>query len=441
MAEILIAGSTGGREHALGQAMDEATKTVAFTHGGNGGTRQLGENKAITGNAEIVQYALESGVELAVVGPEAPLVTGLADDLREAGIPTFGPGRDGARLEASKAYTARFNKAHGIRQPDYEIADNFADAMAFVHEHDADRYVIKADGLAGGKGVILPSSLSQALETVADMMDGSLFGDAGKQIVFQRRLAAAGPEISAFYVLDGQNFTLLPLSQDHKRLLDGDKGPNTGGMGAYTPAGLHEGIDDDELIDDLMDIGERITDGLVKEGIDYRGLVYAGTMRDIERGNQPSVLEINVRFGDPETQVVLAAMRDRGVSTYDLLNSAANGSLDPSVRGRYLGRGLGGAALTVCLAAKGYPLDPEKGKVVRGLDRAYEGVTVYHGGTKYEVGEDAICTSGGRVLYVTATGETIDIAAARAYRAIGEGAINFSGMQYRKDIAWQVRAA
>ncbi len=444
MTEVLVAGSTGGREHALGLAIyEDGMNHLTFTHGGNAGTRQIGNNVAAADVESVMPYAIDTEssklyeIELAVVGPEAPLVAGLADKLRAAGIPTFGPGADGAQLEASKAFTARFCEEFGISQPDFEVVDDQEAAYRFMKDRVPQSYVIKADGLAGGKGVVLPENESEAVQTVAGMLDGSLFGDAGKQIVFQRRLDSAGPEVSALYVLDGKHFALLPLSQDHKRLLDGDEGPNTGGMGAYTPVNFA----DAPLLDGLMDIGERLTNGLQKRGIDYRGVAYVGAMQDASKDNRPSVLEINVRFGDPETQVILVSLGQLGISAFELIQSAAHGSLDPSLRGSYLGRGLSQAAITVCLASENYPNKPVTGKVIHGLDNFYEGVTVHHGGTKYDLASGEVLTTGGRVLYVTAFGETIDRAATRAYAAIDERAIHFKGMQYRADIGWQARSA
>lgn len=435
--DVLIAGATGGREHALGLAlMEDGASGVEFTHGGNAGAHELGFVSDLTQNIDIANYAAKHAIDLVVVGPEGPLVDGLSDLLLARGVATFGPIKRGAELEASKVYTAEFNDEFGIPQPGYTVDVTIAGAVDAVKRRKPESYVIKADGLAGGKGVVLPDTKEEAEQTVTGMLSGEMFGQAGKRIMLQRRLDAAGPELSAMYVLDGSNFTLLPLAQDHKRLEDGDNGPNTGGMGAYAPVPFTE----PELIDDLLDIGSRITEGLQKRDIDYRGVVFAGIMLDKARRNKPSVLEINARFGDPETQVVLARLGQLGINRLDLLKSAANGSLDPSMRGAYLDKAIGGSALTVCLAAGGYPKTPADNVMIRGLNHKYEGVTIHHAGTKDGVNSGPLA-KGGRIVYVTAVGKDADQAATRAYAAIGENGVHFAGMRYRKDIAWQARSA
>jgi phosphoribosylamine--glycine ligase len=320
-----------------------------------------------------------------------------------------------------------------VPSPASEVADFVEPAAHYIDAHPPGSFVMKADGLAGGKGVLLPETRLEAQWALVEMMSGKMFGEAGRKIVFQERIR--GPELSAYIVADGKkagNFVLLPLAQDHKRLKDGDEGPNTGGMGAYAPVPL----ENDKLISQIMDIGERTVYGVKRLGIDYRGVYFIGLMLDENDSYQPKVIEYNVRFGDPETQPLVNVLKSTGVNLYDLFNDAAHGSIDSSIAGTAI-RAAGSAALTVCLAAEGYPSSPRKGDVVQGLDRDYPGVTIYHGGTAYGEESGAAIVNGGRVLYVTGRGETVKQAADCAYAAIGEQAIHFAGMQYRHDIGHQ----
>lgn len=429
MAEVMIAGTTGGREHVIGEVIAAGDHYASFSHG-NAGTANLGDNLGLSSIDEIVSFAERNEVNLVIVGPEAPLVAGIGDQLRLLGIPTFGPGADGAQLEASKAWAAEFCREFGIPAPESVVARSTGDALARASERPATSYVIKADGLAGGKGVIAPENHVEAQEGICNMMDNGLFGNAGRVVVFQKRLPQAGDELSAFFVVDGEHFMLLPLSQDHKRLKNNDKGPNTGGMGAYSPLEFVN----DRRVDEIMEIGQRTVDGLRLRKIDYRGVIYAGLMEDLDDGGRLKVLEYNVRFGDPEAQVILTGLRRVGIDLYDLLYSAARGGLDQTYAGMNVAKGVGEAALTICLAAKGYP-DPsqiKKGDAIHGLDGSYGGVTVYHGST--DIQGDRVVTNGGRALYVTAIGETLNQAATRANCAIGEDGVWFEGMQYRTDI-------
>ena len=440
MAEILILGSTGGREHALAEALSANHQNRVQLSHGNPGTTEYGLNHGITGDSEqqerlmtSLAYETRADLDLVVIGPEAPLVHGIADRLRGYGLKNvFGPGADGARLEGSKAFAAEFMHDAGIATPDTIVARSMSEALQYADDHDPGTYVIKADGLHGGKGVVLPENDSEAEETICEMMKGKKFGEAGRTIVFQERLY--GPEFSAYLVTDGVSFHLLPLAQDHKRLGEGDTGPNTGGMGAYTPVPFRT----PELVEDINDIGERTMQCLAKRGIDYRGVIFLGGIID-SRTNRASILEYNVRFGDPETQTLMAVLPEVGIDTYDLLSSAAQGNLEAGIPD--LNRNLGLAAISICLAAEGYPDQPQKGDVIYHLDRYSEGVTLHHGGTKEDDGQ--IVTDGGRVLYLTAVGEDVTEAAERAYRAIdteydGNG-VYFRGMQFRTDIGHQAR--
>ncbi len=416
--KTLVIGS-GGREHALAWRLEQSPSVsqVALWPG-NGGTARLGWNLDSTlfvGKDE-AEAIIDWAPELVVIGPEAPLVDGLADRLRAAGLATFGPGADGARLEGSKIFAKDFMQSHGIPTAESRRITSEAE-LAGALEAMGEAVVLKADGLAAGKGVILPDSRSEALQVGGDMLSGASFGEAGRSLLVEERLD--GYEVSLLAVLDGQNYYLLPASQDHKRALEGDRGPNTGGMGAYAPVpGLSE--------DDLADLGEQVFGaalrGLAADGMDYRGVLYAGLMMT---SAGPKVLEFNVRFGDPETQALMLMLEgDFG----QLLASAAKGSLDvKAVSHRE------GAAMVVVLASLGYPGKADTGHIMAGLDDDETAVT-FHAGTREEGGE--LVNSGGRVLGVTAWGRDLAQAADRCYRRIDN--IHFEGKTFRRDIGWRV---
>lgn len=378
---------------------------------------------------------------LVVIGPEAPLVQGLADELREKGYPVFGVGKEAAQYEASKSKATKMAREAGVLHPDTFIAEGQGmkqAALEYIEAHDPQGYVIKADGLAGGKGVVLPDSLKEARDTVEGMSSGALFDGAGKYIInFQKR--HRGPEVSAMVVVGAgkDDFVILPLSQDHKRLQDGDKGPNTGGMGAYAP--VPRSIVTPTQYQKIHDKAYASLAGMEREGIRYqRAVLYMGLMMAEglpEASKDDSILiEYNVRFGDPETQVILPLLTHAGVDVYRLLRSAAEGRLEkPKLDLEAIGYG----ALTVCLASAGYPASPQKGDPIHGLDKTYKDVVLQLAGTK-QAGEQVL-TAGGRVLYITGLGKTITEAATAAYAAIGEEGIHFAGMQYRRDIGWQAR--
>lgn len=426
MIEAFVIGS-GGREHQMGLSIASDVDTITFA-GGNAGTAETGTNLPFgaTDYDAIVEYVQEAQPELVVVGPEEPLVDGLADRLE--GRPVLGPSADAARLEGDKAYAVSFMRRYNIPHPASAIVHRVNDT--YFRGRDPRSYVLKAAGLAGGKGVILPETRDEVTEALQGMLYGELFGEAGKCVVAQERLH--GPEVSLFAISDGKDYVILPPSQDHKRLLDGDEGPNTGGMGAYAPVPA-DFISENQW-QQAYDIVDRTIAAARMDGTPYKGILYVGLMFAEERGGQPVVIEYNCRFGDPEAQVVLPTVDG---SVYGMFESAARGYLDRSVAGEVLGTRA--AALTVCLAVPGYPSDPHKGASIHGLEREYEGVLLQHGGTKKDA-DGTIVTAGGRVLYVTGIGENLQVANQRAQAAIGEHAVHFEGMQYRTDIGYQVMA-
>lgn len=437
MATVWIHGGTGGRERSVGHAMGESSDVTRVEY--DNGDLNVGLDK-FKGSKE---------KPFVFIGPEAPLVAGVSDYLRGEGYTVFGASKAAAQYEASKALAVRMMRKAGIQHPESFIVNVRRSpqvAREYVAGHDHRQYVIKADGLAGGKGVVLPSSREEAREVIEDMMSGrnKTYGDAGKNtIIFQRR--KKGPEVSAIAIVGAgkDDYVILPLSQDHKRLWDGDIGPNTGGTGAYASVPKH-------IVNDAQNIkidekAYASLEGIEKDGVEVSGLaLYQGLMMSedlpqseyVFQQDDSDELEYNLRLGDPETQPQMALLLRAGVDVYRLFRSAAEGSLEkPNVDMRNLGY----HALTVCCSAWGYPVQPISGDIIYGLDNEYEDVLVHYAGMKEIDGQWV--TSGGRVLYVTGVGETIDVAAERAYRAIGQNAIHFNGMQYRRDIGHQARRA
>jgi phosphoribosylamine--glycine ligase len=412
--KVCVVGS-GGREHALARALTPTASVVVSP--GNPGMAALGADIACTAQAP---EALDA--DLYVIGPEVPLVEGLADRLRAAGKRVLGPGADGARLEGSKAWMKQVLVDAAVPTAAYGTFDRVEPAVDFLRSLSGRPYVVKTDGLAAGKGVLVTHSLTEAIEDVQRKLSGAAFGEAGRRVVIEEGLH--GEELSVMALCDGQRAFPLAEAQDFKRIGEGDTGLNTGGMGAYSPVPW-AGSD---LIDTVMDLAvEPTLAALVRRGIDYRGVLYAGVMLT-EDG--PKVLEFNVRFGDPEAQVVLP--RWQGDVAEDLAAAAA-GSL------RTAPRFAGGAAVTVILAAPGYPASPKVGDVIGGMDDAggLDGVQLYAAG----VGRDTqgrLVTAGGRVLGVTGTGEDLAQARSRAYG--GVELIDWPGMTYRRDIAERVIA-
>jgi len=381
---------------------------------GSGG-REHALRNALARTASIVNTIDEA--ELVVIGPETPLVEGLADKLRNDGKIVFGPGADGARLEGSKQWLKDFLARAGVPTARYGTFTDVNDASDFMKSLPGP-YVVKTDGLASGKGVLVTSDFAEAVRDIEDKVNGVSFGDAGRKVIIEEGMS--GPEVSFFYIFDGKNGFALPAAQDFKRIGDGDVGPNTGGMGCYSDVPVATS----KIIDEVMDrIIEPTTGTLRKEGIDYRGVFYAGLMLT-EEG--PKLIEYNVRFGDPETQVLLPRY---GGDLAETLMSAAQGQLH--VDGPVA---ISDQAVTVTMASKGYPESSHSGDVINGLEDAekIDGVTVFQAGTARNE-RDELVTNGGRVLNVTALAPTLAEARAKAYEGVAK--IHFDGMQFRTDIA------
>lgn len=416
---ILVLGG-GGREHAISWALAKSPRcTELYVAPGNGGTANIARNVKDL-NAEdaqaVLAFAQAHNIELVVIGPEAPLVAGVADVLREAGIPVFGPDAQGAQLEGSKTYSKRFMDANGIPTARYQSFTDAASARAYCEELGAP-LVVKADGLAAGKGVVVAETLDMALDAVEACFDGS-FGDAGQTVVVEEMLT--GPECSLLaFVSNGKAFCMAP-AQDHKRAYDGDLGPNTGGMGVYSPVPI---VPEEEMAT-MISIMEQSAAATAKDPFenDYRGCLYGGFMLTPEG---PKVLEFNARFGDPETQVVLPRLEGDLVNIMLAVAEGRPEDIVLSWSDKW--------AVSVVLASEGYPGPYEKGKVILGLEEAQDldGVIVFHAGTALNPDGELI-TAGGRVLNVVALGDTFEEARNRAYEACE--LIKFEGVQYRSDI-------
>lgn len=414
--DILLLGS-GGREHALAKKLAESPRCgTLYIAPGNGGTLQEGVNVALAEDdpEAVAAFAREEGIGLVVIGPEAPLVAGVADAVRVAGIACFGPGAEGAQMEGSKRFSKELMERAGIPTAAYGSFTDEETALAYVREQGAP-LVVKADGLAAGKGVVVATEQGQAEEAVRECFAGA-FGDAGSTVVIEECLT--GPECSLLAFTDGKTVRPMATAQDHKRALEGDRGPNTGGMGVYSPVPI---VTDEELAVMKQVMVDTVAE-LAAEGIDYRGCLYGGFMLTPEG---PKVLEFNARFGDPETQVILPRLKNDLV---DVMLACAEQRLDEvelSWRDEW--------AVAVVLTSAGYPGSYEKGKVITGVEDAdaLDGVTVYHAGTAVtDAGE--LVTSGGRVLAVTALGDTFEAARDLAYAACEK--IDFEGKTLRHDI-------
>jgi len=426
--KVFVVGG-GGREHALCWKLAQSSQvTEVFCAPGNGGTGSVATNLAIAGDdvdglREAVRRT-EAG--LVVVGPEAPLVAGLADVLREDGVAVFGPGSGGAELEGSKAFAKNIMARHGIPTAGYKLFDERTPALEYLEGQVAWPVVVKASGLAAGKGVLICNDQEEAVSAVDTIMVDRAFGDAGTTIVIEDFLS--GEEASMHCVSDGETLFSLPTSQDYKRALDGDKGPNTGGMGATSPCAAMTSRQIGEVEQQVL---FPTAHALRHQGLFYRGMIYAGLM--LTRSG-PKVLEYNVRFGDPETQVILPRLNG---DLLEILLTCAEGRLSELSDAAFDWDSR--PALSVVLASEGYPAQARRGDPIDGLEaaEAMEDVLVFHAGTKQVAGRTL--TSGGRVLAVTALGETFLEAKERAYAAVAQ--ISFPGMQYRKDIGWRALSA
>ncbi|ELI5735679.1 phosphoribosylamine--glycine ligase [Vibrio fluvialis] len=422
---VLIIGS-GGREHALGWkvAQNPAIETV-FIAPGNAGTaleaKLQNVDIAVEDVAGLVAFAQNNAIELTIVGPEAPLVIGVVDAFRAAGLPIFGPTQAAAQLEGSKAFTKDFLARHNIPTAAYANFTEIEPALAYVREQGAP-IVVKADGLAAGKGVIVAMTLEEAEEAIKDMLAGNAFGDAGSRVVVEEFLD--GEEASFIVMVDGENVLPMATSQDHKRVGDQDTGPNTGGMGAYSPAPVVTQAIHDRVMKEVIYPTVR---GMAAEGNPYTGFLYAGLM--IDSTGAPKVIEYNCRFGDPETQPIMMRMQSDLV---ELCLAAIDGKLD-QVESKWDPR----ASIGIVLAAGGYPGDYAKGDVISGLPTTeVEGQKVFHAGTTDKDGH--VVTNGGRVLCATALGNTVSEAQQRAYELAKQ--ISWNGMFHRNDIGYRAIA-
>jgi phosphoribosylamine---glycine ligase len=429
--KILVVGS-GGREHAMAWRLAQSPKVqVVYIAPGNGGTANEPnvQNIPITEIDTLIAFVQREEIALTVVGPEGPIADGIVDKFRAKGLKIFGPTKAAGQLESSKDFAKAFMARHKIPTAKYQSFSDASKAHAYIDEQGAP-IVVKADGLAAGKGVVVAQTTDEAHAAVDDMLNGNRFGQAGALVVIEEFLA--GEEASFIVMVDGKNAIALASSQDHKRLKDGDQGPNTGGMGAYSPApcvtpSIHAKV--------LREIIQPTIAGLAKEGIQYTGFLYAGLMIDAQ--GKARTLEFNCRLGDPETQPIMARMKSDFVT---LLEKAIAGRLE-NVEIEWDRR----TALSVVMAAGGYPEAPTKGDVILGLGKKgaamqVEGkngdpieALVFHAGTV--ITEEQVVTSGGRVLAVTGLGDSVRMAQQNAYSAVNQ--IQFNGMQYRSDIGYR----
>jgi phosphoribosylamine---glycine ligase len=421
--KILVIGS-GGREHALAWRLAQGVKVQkVYVAPGNAGTALEDgvENVAITAIPDLIAFVKREDIYMTVVGPETPLAAGIVDAFRAAGLKIFGPTKAAAQLESSKDFAKRFMVRHNIPTAFFETFSDIKAARAYVEKHGTP-IVIKADGLAAGKGVVVAMSKDEAFAAIDMMLSDNKLGDAGARVVVEEFLV--GEEASFIVMVDGQNVLAMATSQDHKRLLDGDNGPNTGGMGAYSPAPvvtpqLHARV--------LREVIQPVVRGMESEGITYTGFLYAGLM--INAQDDIKVLEFNCRMGDPETQPIMLRLKSDFAA---IVEHAINGTLD-QVEVEWDRR----TALGVVMAAANYPDTPRKGDVITGLPINHEDAHVFHAGTAMQDGQ--VVTNGGRVLCVTALGTMVKVAQKRAYE-IADG-IHFDGCQMRRDIGYRAIAA
>lgn len=424
--KVLVVGS-GGREHALVWKIAQSPQlTGLHVAPGSAALAELAvchpETKA-TDLDGILALAKREAIDLVVVGPEDPLAAGIADRLREANVATFGPSADAAQLEGSKAFAKDFMHRHEIPTAAYAVFDDSADAHEYI-DALARPCVVKADGLAAGKGVAMCSDAASAHTAIDEMMSSRRFGDAGDRIVVEEWLR--GEEASYYAITDGERIVTLAAAQDHKRALDGDEGENTGGMGAYSPPPIVSEAVEKKILERVVYPTIR---GMAKEGHPYQGVLYVGLM--IDRTGDPFVIEFNVRFGDPETQPLLVRMQ---ADLLPILDASARGTLDEATAIDW-----GEAAVCVVLASGGYPRSYQTGREILGLDdlKDEESIVVFHAGTRRGESGSGFETAGGRVLGITARGRTVAEARERAYRAVER--VSFDGMHFRRDIASRAR--
>lgn len=423
--KVLIIGS-GGREHALAWKAAQSDRVEKiFVAPGNAGTARESkvENVAlgVTDINALVGFAGQEGIGLTIVGPEAPLVEGITTAFKQAGLGCFGPSSGAARLEGSKAFAKDFLARHHIPTAAYGTFTELDPAKEYIRKHGTP-IVVKADGLAAGKGVIIARSKAEAFDAVEGMLSRSSFGEAGRKVVIEELLE--GEEVSFIVMVDGSNILPLATSQDHKTRDNGDVGPNTGGMGAYSPAPVVTGEIHDRIMKEVIEPTVR---GMAAEGNPYTGFLYAGLMIAVD--GTPKVLEYNCRFGDPETQPILLRLKSDLV---ELCIAALDGRLDRK-KAEWEDR----TALGVVMAAGGYPESYRKGDIIKGLpDRDQEGLKAFHAGTGIQ--EDRVITSGGRVLCITALGSSVSDARARAYDLVKQ--IRWDDVYYRTDIGYRAIA-
>ena len=422
MSKVLVIGS-GGREHALAWKLAQSPRVseVIVAPGNAGTATEAGCRNApvaVTDLDGLLQLARDEGVALTVVGPEGPLVAGVVDRFRAAGLRVFGPSAAAAQLEGSKAYAKDFLARHRIPTAFYSVFTQVEPAMAYVREKGAP-IVVKADGLAAGKGVIVAMTLAEAEDAVRDMLSGNAFGEAGARVVIEEFLE--GEEASFISMVDGRTALPMATSQDHKRVGDGDTGPNTGGMGAYSPAPV---VTDAVHARVMAEVVNPTVAGMIADGIPFTGFLYAGLM--IDASGAPKVIEFNVRFGDPETQPVMLRLQSDLV---ELVEAAIDGRLHQT-RAQWDAR----PSLGVVMAARPYPETPVTGEVISGLDAVPPTAKVFHAGTALDAAGNVL-SAGGRVLCVAALGESVSAAQANAYA--GVEAIHWASEFHRSDIGWR----
>nr|VFJ47712.1 MAG: phosphoribosylamine--glycine ligase [Candidatus Kentron sp. FW] len=422
--KILIIGS-GGREHALAWKVAQSTSaTQVYVAPGNAGTAREAKVQNVQVGVDdtegLLAFAQETGIDLTIVGPEAPLVNGLVDAFTQKGLRCFGPTRDAARLEGSKVFTKTFLARHGIPSGAFRDFTHMGEAESYIRAQfeTQSRVVIKADGLAAGKGVMIAANADEAVSAAREMLSGKAFGDAGRRIIVEEHLT--GEEASFIAIVDGEHILPMASSQDHKPRDAGDKGPNTGGMGAYSPAPVVTGQMHDRIMKEIIEPTVR---GMAAEGCPYRGFLYAGLM--IGTDSTLNVLEYNCRFGDPETQPILMRLDSDLLA---LCEAGTNGTLD-----RCVARWDPRAGLGVVMASKGYPANYPTGDIITGLDTQHPDTKVFHAGTKEQAGK--IVTAGGRVLCVCGLGDTVTDAQTAAYARVDQ--IHWENKYYREDIGFR----